>query len=82
MRKINLWSIIALLAVNLYSIGSFKMALFDNPEHELFFLAQLERFVDIHEARLYCDHPQLAAEVMEQIQAAKEEMEEPKEETE
>ena len=56
------------------------MALFDNPKHELFFLAQFERFVDIQEARLYCEHPQLAAEVMEHIQAAKEEMEEDEEE--
>ncbi len=56
------------------------MAIFDNQEHELFFLAQLERFVDIQEARLYCEYPQLAAEVMDQIQAAKEEMEEEKSE--
>ena len=52
------------------------MALFDNEQHELFFLAQLERFVDIQEAKLYCEHPQLAAEIMEQIQGAKEETEE------
>ena len=57
-------------------IGVLKMALFDNEQHELFFLAQLERFVDIQEAKLYCEHPQLAAEIMEQIQGAKEETEE------
>jgi len=50
------------------------MALFDNQEHMLFFLAQLERFVDIQEARLYCEYPDLAGQVMEQIQASKESM--------